>query len=493
MGNTIVVIGAQWGDEGKGKLVDLLAEKSQIVARFQGGNNAGHTLIVDGKKTVLSSIPSGILHEGTISFIGNGVVLSPDVLIEEMRKLQAAQIPVEKRLKIDPNVVLILPSHIEIDKAREQAKGESKIGTTQKGIGPAYEDKIARRALHLYDLFKPEDELRAKLKELLSYHAGVLEKLGKPAPDLEFILANLKKCISHLKPLVAEKGYIAKQIKDGANVILEGAQGTGLDIDHGTYPYVTSSSTVASSACSGVGIGPKDIDYVLGISKAYVTRVGSGPLPSELKDEIGEHIGRVGKEFGAVTGRKRRCGWLDAVELRDAVTLNSITGIAITKLDIFDGLKTVNICTGYRLNGKVIDSIPSDPGEFAKCEPIYEELPGWEFEPTFGITRYEDLPTQAKTFLRRYEEIVGAPIHMISTGPDREQTIILEDPFDPKYNRRQRFEAKETPLAKISKSEEPASHQLNEKFGLFRKPDGRFKRSIEDEPKPVASAAVKIG
>jgi len=371
MGKTVVVVGAQWGDEGKGKFVDLLAEtEANLVARFQGGNNAGHTLVVDGKKTVLRSVPSGILHKNVKCFIGNGVVFSPEALAVEMGELQKNGVPVTERLKISDKAVLILPSDIELDKASEEAKGPNKIGTTNRGVGPTYEDKIGRRALHFYDLFSPK--LEEKLKRLLDEHNyRLVNQFHKPAVEFQKVYDDLKALIPLLKPLRADSHYMQDFRTKGANILLEGAQGTGLDIDHGTYPNVTSSNTVAGMGSIGSGLGPLHLDFVLGIIKAYSTRVGSGPFPTELENEIGEGIRARGHEYGSVTKRPRRCGWLDAVALRQAVDLNSISAFAITKMDILDGVDEVAICTGYDFHGQILKFPPDNPDELAECKPVY--------------------------------------------------------------------------------------------------------------------------
>ena len=430
MGKNIIVIGTQWGDEGKGKVVDLLTEKASAVARFQGGHNAGHTVVIDGKKTILHLIPSGILRENVQCLIGNGVVLSPAALIEEIKMLEENNIPARERLNISEACTLILPYHIVLDQAREKAKGNAAIGTTGRGIGPAYEDKVARRALRAGDLLHRE-RLAAKLGEVLDFHNFVLKNYFKTKPvDFQATLEETLKLAEEIVPMIKDITEMLYQLhKQGSNILFEGAQGTLLDVDHGTYPYVTSSNTTAGGAATGTGVGPLHFDYVLGITKAYTTRVGSGPFPTELFDELGEHLSKRGHEFGATTGRKRRCGWFDAVALRRSRQLNSLSGICITKLDVLDGLETLQICTGYQCNGEIRKTPPSGADEFAGCKPVYEELPGWE-ESTLGIRKFSDLPANAQKYIRRLEEVTETPVAMVSTGPDREETIILKHPFD---------------------------------------------------------------
>ncbi|WP_018953107.1 adenylosuccinate synthase [Thioalkalivibrio sulfidiphilus] len=430
MGKFAVVLGSQWGDEGKGKVVDLLTENAAAVVRFQGGHNAGHTLVIDGKKTVLHLIPSGILREGVECMIGNGVVLSPEALMKEMAQLEAEGVPVRDRLRLSESCQLILPYHVSLDLAREQARGKSAIGTTGRGIGPAYEDKVSRRGLRLGDLFHRE-RFAAKLGEVLDYHNFVLQHYFKSeAVDFQQVLDQSLALAETLQPLVMDVPERLRELRAlGANVMFEGAQGTLLDIDHGTYPYVTSSNTTAGGACTGSGVGPLDLDYVLGITKAYTTRVGAGPFPTELFDAMGEHLARRGHEFGSTTGRARRCGWFDAVALRRAVAINSISGLCVTKLDVLDGLETLQLCVGYRCGDTEFSVPPAGADAFATCEPIYEEMPGWQ-ESTLGVTRREDLPVNALRYLERIQEIIGVPVDMISTGPDRDQTIVLRHPFD---------------------------------------------------------------
>ncbi|WP_293393055.1 adenylosuccinate synthase [Nevskia sp.] len=429
MGKSVVVIGAQWGDEGKGKIVDLLTDKVQAVVRFQGGHNAGHTLVINGVKTALNLIPSGIMRPGVACLIGNGVVLSLPDLIKEIEKLEAINCEVRSRLKISEAAPLVLPVHAKLDQARERARGEAKIGTTGKGIGPAYEDKVARRAIRVSDLFHRE-VLAAKLGELLAYHNFVLVNYYKETPvDFQTTLDDLLRYAEIIRPMVADVTELLRlQLAKGDNVLFEGAQGALLDIDHGTYPYVTSSNTTAGGAATGSGVGPRNLDYVLGIVKAYATRVGSGPFPTELDDEIGQLIREKGKEFGTVTGRPRRCGWFDAVAARRSIFNNSVSGLCVTKLDVLDGMETVRICTGYTANGKEIETLPIGAEGFIDVKPVYEDLPGWS-ETTYGITRYDALPANARAYLKRMEEVSGAEVAIISTGPDRDHTIVLRNPF----------------------------------------------------------------
>jgi adenylosuccinate synthase len=426
----VVIIGAQWGDEGKGKIVDLLTERAAGVARFQGGHNAGHTLVIGGQKTILSLIPSGILHEGVQCFIGNGVVLSLPALLKEADMLAARGVSVFERLRISPNCPLILASHVALDLARERARGASAIGTTGRGIGPAYEDKVARRAVRVADLFHRE-RFAAKLGEVLDFHNFVLQHYFKEAPvDFQKVLEESLLQAERVKPLVGDVSLELAALRDaGGSVLLEGAQGALLDVDHGTYPYVTSSNTVAGNASVGTGLGPRDIDYVLGIIKAYTTRVGAGPFPTELFDASGEHLSRVGQEFGAVTGRPRRTGWFDAVALKRSVLNNGISGLCVTKLDVLDGLDTLRLCTGYRYADGVRDTPPLLTDNYPECQPVYEEMPGWR-ESTVGLRSYDALPDNARQYLARMQELAGVPIDIVSTGPDREQTIVLRHPFD---------------------------------------------------------------
>ncbi len=429
MSKHVIVVGSQWGDEGKGKIVDLFTEKVGAVVRFQGGHNAGHTLVVGKKKTVLHLIPSGILRENVQCLIGNGVVLSPAALIEEMTMLEREGVPVHERLRISEACPLILPYHVRLDRARERARGANAIGTTGRGIGPAYEDKVARRALRLDDLFHRE-RFSAKLGEVLDYHNFVLQHYYHEEPvDFQQILEEALAHQEILAPLVANiPDLLEEHRRRGHGVLFEGAQGTLLDVDHGTYPYVTSSNTTAGGAATGSGVGPLYFDYVLGITKAYTTRVGAGPFPTELVDEMGELLARRGHEFGSTTGRPRRCGWFDAVALRRSVQINSISGLCITKLDVLDGLDSIRLCVGYKLDGEVRRSVPVGAEALAQVEPVYEELPGWKAS-TVGITKYEALPAQARTYLERIEELAGVPVDIISTGPERNETIVRRDPF----------------------------------------------------------------
>mgnify|MGYP001025909410 CR=1 FL=1 len=429
MGRFVVVLGSQWGDEGKGKVVDLLTENAAAVVRFQGGHNAGHTLVIGGTKTVLHLIPSGILRSGVECLVGNGVVLSPAALIEEIEMLEAKGVPVADRLHLSESCQLILPHHVALDHAREKARGKAAIGTTGRGIGPAYEDKVARRGLRLSDLCHRE-RFAAKLGEVLDYHNYVLKNYFQAdTVDFQQVLDESLAQAERLTPLITDvPGRLHVLRAAGADVMFEGAQGTLLDIDHGTYPFVTSSNTTAGGACTGSGVGPRSLDYILGITKAYTTRVGAGPFPTELFDTMGEHLARRGNEFGSTTGRARRCGWFDAVALRRAVEINSISGLCITKLDVLDGLETLQICVGYRCDGEVTEIPPAGAEAYAACEPIYEEMPGWQ-ESTLAIQHYDQLPANAQRYLERLGAVVGVPIDMISTGPDRDETIVLRDPF----------------------------------------------------------------
>jgi len=431
MGKNVVVIGTQWGDEGKGKLVDLLTDNVAAVVRFQGGHNAGHTLVIDNKKTVLHLIPSGILREQVSCLIGNGVVLSPAALLEEMSVLQKAGIKLDGRLKISEACSLILPVHIGLDLAREGARGKKAIGTTGRGIGPAYEDKVARRGVRAGDLLTP-GIFAEKLKELLDYHNFVLKNyFNANTYDFQQMFDEVMEQANTVNPMLADVADLLHEYeRSGENILFEGAQGALLDIDHGTYPYVTSSNTTAGSSATGSGMGPCDMDYVLGITKAYTTRVGSGPFPTELKDEVGQYLGEKGHEFGATTGRERRCGWFDAVSLRRSARLNSLTGICLTKLDVMDGLEEVKICTGYQLDGDIIDVPPIGAENYEKCQPIYETLPGWKGQ-TEGKKSLDNFPAEALAYVKRLEELVGVPIDIISTGAERNETIILSNPFNP--------------------------------------------------------------
>lgn len=429
MNKNIIILGAQWGDEGKGKIVDLLMEQANVVVRFQGGHNAGHTLVLNGKKTILRLIPSGILHSHVQCLIGNGVVLSPTALLQEMEELEQQNVPVSDRLRISALCPLILASHVALDQAREKAKGSAAIGTTGRGIGPAYEDKIARRALRLGDLFHSEKWIN-QLEQLLDYHNFLLKNYyHAPMVDLYEVKNTLLTLIPRLKPLVADVAVLLQQARiKKQHLVFEGAQGTLLDIDHGTYPFVTSSNTVAGAAGSGTGFGPRYFDYVLGVVKAYTTRVGSGPFPSELQDEMGQYLAKKGNEFGSVTGRPRRCGWLDMVMLRRSIYLNSLSALCITKLDVLDGLSVVRICTGYQYQGKTLTDVSADIEILSQAEPIYEDFPGWS-ESTEGVTSFTKLPENAQTFLLRIEEMAGIPVDIVSTGPDRNETILLRHPL----------------------------------------------------------------
>lgn len=429
MSKNVVVIGTQWGDEGKGKIVDWLAESVQGVVRFQGGHNAGHTLWINGKKTILRLIPSGIMHPGVTCFIGNGVVLSPEALLKEIEELEAAGLDVRSRLQISEICPLILPYHVAIDKAREARKGDGKIGTTGRGIGPAYEDKVARRALRVQDLFNPSlfDE---KLAEVLDYHNFVLTKyLGAEAVSANEVRDQAMALAPAIAPMVKDvSSNLYAMQQEGKRILFEGAQGALLDVDHGTYPFVTSSNCVAGAASAGAGVGPQQLDYVLGITKAYTTRVGSGPFPTELVDEIGTRLATIGKEFGSVTGRPRRCGWFDGAALKRSVRLNGISGLCITKLDVLDGLETIQLGVGYRVNGEFRDVLPYGAHAVAQAQPVLEELPGWS-ESTVGITEYDKLPEAARRYLERVAEVCGVPIDLVSTGPDRNETIVLRHPL----------------------------------------------------------------
>ncbi|EST57033.1 adenylosuccinate synthase [Proteus hauseri] len=431
MSNNVVVLGTQWGDEGKGKIVDLLTERAKYVVRYQGGHNAGHTLVIDGEKTVLHLIPSGILRENVVSIIANGVVLSPEALMKEMTQLEDRGIPVRSRLLLSEACPLILPYHIALDNAREKARGEKAIGTTGRGIGPAYEDKVARRGLRVGDLFDKK-AFAQKLKEIIEYHNFQLVNYYKVEPvDYQKTLDDIMAIADILTGMVVDvSDLLYKATQNGELVMFEGAQGTLLDIDHGTYPYVTSSNTTAGGVATGSGLGPRYVGYVLGIIKAYSTRVGAGPFPTELFDEVGDFLREKGQEFGATTGRSRRTGWLDIIAIRRAVQINSLSGFCMTKLDVLDGLKEVKLCVGYRLpNGKVIDTTPLAADDWEGIEPIYESMPGWN-ESTFGVKDHAQLPQAALNYIKRVEELTGVPVDIVSTGPDRSETIILRHPFD---------------------------------------------------------------
>jgi adenylosuccinate synthase len=429
MSKNVVVLGTQWGDEGKGKIVDLLTDQASAVVRFQGGHNAGHTLVIDGETTVLHLIPSGILRENVQCMIGNGVVLSPEALLKEMAGLEAKGVPVRERLKISPACPLILPYHVALDQAREAKRGNEKIGTTGRGIGPAYEDKVARRGVRVGDL-QDEQRFARRLKEVMEYHNFSLKNYYQVEPlEYDKVLADTMAMGEQLLPMMADVTALLHECrKNDANIMFEGAQGSLLDIDHGTYPFVTSSNTTAGSTATGSGFGPLYLDYVLGITKAYTTRVGSGPFPTELFDTTGEHLAKKGHEFGATTGRARRCGWFDAVALRNAVNINSVSGICLTKLDVLDGLETIQICTGYTCKDSKPVPNPVDSDDYEKLVPQYEEVPGWS-ESTLGAKTLEELPQAARDYIEKIEELVGAPIDIISTGPDRVETIVLRHPF----------------------------------------------------------------
>ena len=430
MGKNVVVLGTQWGDEGKGKIVDLLTDQAAAVVRFQGGHNAGHTLVIDGEKTVLHLIPSGILREGVECMIGNGVVVAPDALMREITNLEQKGVPVRDRLRISPACTLILPYHVALDQAREKARGADKIGTTGRGIGPAYEDKVARRGLRIGDLFHRE-RFALKLKELLEFHNFVLQHYYKEPPvDFQQTLDEALGYADIIKPMVIDVVARLHELrKAGAYIMFEGAQGSLLDIDHGTYPFVTSSSTTAGGTATGSGFGPLYLDYILGITKAYTTRVGSGPFPTELFDEVGVRLAKRGQEFGSTTGRARRCGWFDAVILRRSIEINSISGLCLTKLDVLDGLETIRICVGYKdQNGNLLVDAPTDADSYLGLQPVYEKVPGWS-ESTVGAKTLAELPANALAYIKRVEELVGAPIDIVSTGPDRNETIVLRHPY----------------------------------------------------------------
>ncbi|HET9580525.1 MAG TPA: adenylosuccinate synthase [Usitatibacter sp.] len=432
MARNVVVIGTQWGDEGKGKIVDWLTDHVAAVVRFQGGHNAGHTLVIKGRKTIVRLIPSGILHPHVKCFIGNGVVVSPEALLQEIGELEKLGVDVASQLRISEAAALILPHHIAIDQARERAKGEAKIGTTGRGIGPAYEDKVARRAIRVQDLYTRE-RFAAKLGEVLDYHNFVLRNYFKAEPvDFQKTLDDTLAIAERLKPMVADvSAEVNALIREGKSILFEGAQAALLDVDHGTYPFVTSSNCVAGQAAAGTGVGPGQLHYILGVAKAYATRVGAGPFPTELDDEVGEHLRVKGNEYGSVTGRPRRCGWFDAAALKRAVQLNGLSGICITKLDVLDGLDVVRVAVGYRMgvSGEERDILPVGAEALAICEPIYEEHPGWK-ESTVGIKAFDQLPKNAQAYLRRLEALVNAPVAIISTGADREETIVLRHPFE---------------------------------------------------------------
>ena len=430
MGKNVVVIGTQWGDEGKGKVVDLLTDKADAVVRFQGGHNAGHTLVIQGRKTVLHLIPSGILRDNVRCLIGNGVVLSPSALLEELEMLESGGIDARGRMGISESCPVILPYHIALDQAREAARGNKAIGTTGRGIGPCYEDKVSRRGIRLGEMLDTE-HFKERLREVMEYHNFALQHYFKfDTVDYQQVLDQALAQAEQIKPMIEDvPGTLHSLRRQGRSVMFEGAQGALLDIDHGTYPYVTSSNTTAGGAASGSGVGPRDFDYVLGIVKAYTTRVGAGPFPTELFDDDGEHLGVKGHEFGATTGRKRRCGWLDTVALKRSLQINSVTGMCITKLDVMDGLDTVKICVAYKLDGREVATPPVGADRFERCEPVYIEMPGWK-ESTVGVKTRDALPENARSYLRRIEELCETPIDIISTGPDRDETIVLHHPFD---------------------------------------------------------------
>ena len=429
MSKNVVVIGTQWGDEGKGKIVDWLAESAFGVVRFQGGHNAGHTLWIKGQKTILRLIPSGIMHPEVTCYIGNGVVLSPQALLKEIEELEQAGLNVRDRLKIAPSCPLIVPYHVALDQAREIKRGAEKIGTTGRGIGPAYEDKVARRALRVQDLYDPI-AFRAKLEEVLDLHNHTLTTyLGAEAVSVQAVFDEAMAIAPALAPMVHDVSQLLNQAqKDGHNLLFEGAQGALLDVDHGTYPFVTSSNCISGAAAAGAGVGPQSLHHVLGITKAYTTRVGSGPFPTELLDTVGAHLASVGKEFGSVTGRARRTGWFDGAALKRSVQLNGITGLCITKLDVLDGLETVSLGVGYRIDGQFTELLPFGAAAVAKAEPVMEEMPGWS-DSTVGVTQFEDLPENARRYLLRIAQLCEVPIDMVSTGPDRDETILLRHPF----------------------------------------------------------------
>ncbi len=429
MTKSIVVLGTQWGDEGKGKIVDLLSKDVDAVVRFQGGHNAGHTLVIDGQKTVLHLIPSGILNEGALCLIGNGVVVSLEALKKETETLESKGVDVRSRLMLSPACPVIMPYHELLDHAREKAKGAKAIGTTGRGIGPAYEDKVSRRGIRVSDLYNPV-LLAEKLEEAMDYHNFVLEKyFDTQGLSFDRVLDDALQLGACFADLVGDvSGELHRLRTEGKRILYEGAQGSLLDIDHGTYPFVTSSNTTIGAVCTGAGVGPDAIDYVLGITKAYTTRVGSGPFPTELFDDIGAGIAERGDEFGATTGRPRRCGWLDAVALRRAAHTNGISGFCVTKLDVLDGVESIKVGIAYRLNGEVLDVPPQNPEAWDELEVEYESFPGWQ-ENTRGVTRMEDLPANARTYLAAMEALCGAPVHMVSTGPDRKENIIIKHPM----------------------------------------------------------------
>ncbi len=429
MAKTVVVIGTQWGDEGKGKIVDLLTDQARAVVRFQGGHNAGHTLVIDGVKTVLHLTPSGVLHDNVSCLIGNGVVLSPEALLNELGHLESSGVPARERIVISDSCPLILPYHIALDQARERARGNKAIGTTGRGIGPCYEDKVARRGIRLGEMLR-EQHFSERLAEVLEYHNFTLQHYFKAdALDYRQLLDEALSQAEQIRPMVGDVSAILHDlIEQDAAIMFEGAQGALLDIDHGTYPYVTSSTTTSGGAASGSGVGPRDLEYILGIVKAYTTRVGAGPFPTELEDDCGQHMGERGHEFGATTGRKRRCGWLDLVALKRSMNINSVSGLCITKLDVLDGLETLKLAVAYRFQGAETKIPPAGAENFEVCEPVYIEMPGWR-ESTVGLKSWDDLPAAAIDYLRKTEELCKVPIDIVSTGPDRSETIILKHPF----------------------------------------------------------------
>jgi adenylosuccinate synthase len=429
MAKNVVVVGTQWGDEGKGKIVDWLTDNADGVVRFQGGHNAGHTLVINGKKTILRLIPSGILRPNVACYIGNGVVLSPPALLAEIDELNAAGVDMAGRLTISGNCPLILDYHVALDQAREMKRGDARIGTTGRGIGPAYEDKVARRAVRTQDLFDAA-RFGERVREALDLHNFVLVNyLGAARVDAQKVIDDTLRLAERLKPMISDVSYVLNAaMAKGHRLLFEGAQGALLDVDHGTYPYVTSSNTVAGAAAAGAGVAPQRLDYVLGITKAYATRVGSGPFPTELLDATGEQLRKRGNEFGSVTGRPRRCGWFDGAALRRSVQLNGTTGLCITKLDVLDGLPVVRLCTGYRFDGKTTEILPFGADEVGRCEPVYEEFAGWS-ESTFGVRDWNGLPLNARRYVERLSEVAGVRLDLVSTGPDREQTIVLRHPF----------------------------------------------------------------
>ncbi len=429
MANSVVIIGTQWGDEGKGKIVDLLTDQAKAVVRFQGGHNAGHTLVIDGVTTVLHLIPSGVLRDSVKCLIGNGVVLSPEALLKEIKQLEESGIPARDRIVISESCPVILPYHIALDQAREVARGNQAIGTTGRGIGPCYEDKVARRGIRLGEMMNKE-LFASRLKEVLEYHNFTLEHYFKVEPlDYQKILNDALQQADEIRAMVGDIPGILHDLREqGEKIMFEGAQGALLDIDHGTYPYVTSSTTTAGGAAAGSGVGPRDLEYILGIVKAYTTRVGSGPFPTELDDPCGQHMGEKGHEFGATTGRKRRCGWLDMVSLKRSLKINSVSGLCITKLDVLDGLETLKIAVAYKYQGQEITNPPAGADNYAACEPVYIEMPGWQ-ESTYGLQSYDDLPSTAKAYLEKIKALSGVPIDIVSTGPDRAETIVLNHPF----------------------------------------------------------------